>query len=195
MTASEPTAPIEAAPAEGPRQGAAPRGRTGRIDGGLERLRWRIEDLPEALDVLGRVLAAQQDLAHLFDDVRAHAGPLRLQVQSGLLAVLWREAWDHARTALADKPAELAEQTDGVDLWCTGDRPALEITVRDNGPGLSAEQCGRVFEPFCTTRPRGSGLGMAIAKRILDARGGTIVAETAPGGGAELRVTLPRSPS
>jgi signal transduction histidine kinase len=58
-------------------------------------------------------------------------------------------------------------------------RPALEITVRDQGPGLSPEQQERIFEPFFTTKTHGTGLGMAIAKRIVDAHGGRISVRSA----------------
>ena len=83
-----------------------------------------------------------------------------------------------------------------VELVCDevdSDRPALRITVHDNGPGLSAEQRDRIFEPFYTTRPTGTGLGMAIARRIVEAHGGIIAAGNGPGGGAEIILTLPRS--
>jgi PAS domain S-box-containing protein len=53
-------------------------------------------------------------------------------------------------------------------------QPALRIAVRDNGPGLNPEQRLRIFDPFFTTKTKGTGLGMAIAKRIVDAHGGRI---------------------
>jgi signal transduction histidine kinase len=70
--------------------------------------------------------------------------------------------------------------------------PAIEILFRDNGPGMSADQRQRVFEPFFTTKTSGTGLGMAIARRIIDAHGGQIaVGDSAIG--AEIVVTLPRA--
>lgn len=69
-------------------------------------------------------------------------------------------------------------------------RSAVRVTVRDNGPGLNAEQKQRVFEPFYTTKHKGTGLGMAIAKRVLEAHGGDIeVGDGTPG--AEFIITLP----
>ena len=50
----------------------------------------------------------------------------------------------------------------------------LRLAIRDNGPGLNAEQRQRIFEPFYTTKTRGTGLGMAIASRIMEAHGGRI---------------------
>jgi PAS domain S-box-containing protein len=74
-----------------------------------------------------------------------------------------------------------------------GGRPAVHIVVCDNGPGLSAEQRKRIFEPFFTTKSQGTGLGMAIAKRIIQAHGGEI-ALGQPRRGAEIVITLPRGP-
>lgn len=71
-------------------------------------------------------------------------------------------------------------------------RPALQVRVRDNGPGLNAEQRQRIFEPFYTTKTKGTGLGMAIAKRIMEAHGGSITVGTGEGPGAEIILTLPR---
>src|SRR5581483_7855384 len=71
-------------------------------------------------------------------------------------------------------------------------RPALRVAVRDNGPGLSAEQKQRIFEPFYTTKTKGTGLGMAIARRIIEAHGGQIAVGSSPGPGAEVIITLPR---
>jgi signal transduction histidine kinase len=71
-------------------------------------------------------------------------------------------------------------------------RPALRVSARDNGPGLTPEQRQRIFDPFYTTKTKGTGLGMAIAKRIIDAHGGQITAGNGAGPGAEIHITLPR---
>ena len=71
------------------------------------------------------------------------------------------------------------------------DRPALEISVCDNGPGLSPDARQSVFEPFFTTKTKGTGLGMAIARQIVDAHGGRIKLGAAACG-AEFVITLPR---
>jgi signal transduction histidine kinase len=76
-----------------------------------------------------------------------------------------------------------------------GGRPAVRVSVRDDGPGLTEEQRRRVFEPFFTTKVKGTGLGLAIVKRIVEAHGGTVAVGDAPGGGAEVVFTLPRGTS
>jgi hypothetical protein len=83
-----------------------------------------------------------------------------------------------------------------IDVLCTEARlegkPALRIVVRDNGPGLNAEQARRIFEPFFTTKTKGTGLGMAIARRIIEAHGGQIAVGSGTGRGAEIVITLLR---
>jgi len=68
----------------------------------------------------------------------------------------------------------------------------VRIQIRDNGPGLAPEQRARIFEPFYTTKTKGTGLGMAIAKRIIEAHGGSIEVGNGPGPGAEIIMGLPR---
>jgi len=70
--------------------------------------------------------------------------------------------------------------------------PALSVQVSDNGPGLSEEQKSQVFDAFFTTKQKGSGLGMAIAQRILSAHFGTIAAGSGQSGGACFELCIPR---
>ncbi|MFO7262262.1 MAG: ATP-binding protein [bacterium] len=67
----------------------------------------------------------------------------------------------------------------------------LVITVRDFGPGLPAQDRDRIFDPFFTTRTNGTGLGLPVARRIVELHGGRITAEDAPDGGAVFSVRLP----
>ncbi|MET0604234.1 MAG: HAMP domain-containing sensor histidine kinase [Baekduia sp.] len=74
-----------------------------------------------------------------------------------------------------------------------------EVTVRDHGPGIAQADLPHVFDRFYRAPSArglpGSGLGLAIVKHVADAHGGTVVAESAPGGGTLLRLTLPVSTS
>lgn len=65
------------------------------------------------------------------------------------------------------------------------------VTIRDSGPGISAEAAGLVFKPFFTTRAQGTGLGLALVKKIVLAHRGTVTASNAEGGGAEFCIRLP----
>lgn len=68
---------------------------------------------------------------------------------------------------------------------------AVEIRVQDTGPGFPEEELSRVFEPLFTTKPGGAGLGLAIARKLVEAHAGRIRAESPPEGGARVVVILP----
>ncbi len=78
-----------------------------------------------------------------------------------------------------------------ISSYPIGSRENWRILIRDNGPGLDTLQAQRVFEPFFTTKAKGTGLGMAIAKRIIEAHGGTMAVSAPRPGGAEFEIVLP----
>jgi PAS domain S-box-containing protein len=112
-------------------------------------------------------------------DLHCAIDPFRLEQ-------VFRNVLDNALAACRD-PVEVTVRCAESSLE---GRPAVLIAVRDNGPGLSAEQRRRIFEPFYTTKTKGTGLGMAIAQRIVEAHGGRIGVGDGPG--AEILLTLPR---
>lgn len=65
------------------------------------------------------------------------------------------------------------------------------LSVSDVGPGIPAEELKRVFEPFFTTKPQGMGMGLSIARTIVEAHGGELLAENLAGRGAVFRISLP----
>jgi signal transduction histidine kinase len=69
----------------------------------------------------------------------------------------------------------------------------LIVDVTDNGPGIPVEVSDRIFDPFFTTKVQGSGLGLPIVRKIVDAHDGRIDLNSAPGSGTRFRVTLPVS--
>jgi signal transduction histidine kinase len=70
---------------------------------------------------------------------------------------------------------------------------SVRVSVEDNGAGIPADKLKRAFEPFFTTRPAGTGLGLPIAQRIVAEHGGRVSIESKPGSGTALRVLLPRT--
>jgi len=76
-----------------------------------------------------------------------------------------------------------------ITTWPENGR--LGLAVRDNGPGIPAEQRPDLFKPFVTTKRGGSGLGLSATKKIIEDHGGAIEVDTEPGRGATFRVYLP----
>jgi signal transduction histidine kinase len=69
------------------------------------------------------------------------------------------------------------------------------IEVQDRGVGIPADVLPRVFEPFFSTRREGTGIGLAIARNVIDGLEGTIVMASGPGAGTRVRIELPRVPA
>ncbi len=67
----------------------------------------------------------------------------------------------------------------------------FEIEVSDSGPGLSTEDQRRVFEPFYSTKPHGTGLGLAVVYHVAEAHGGMVTAANCPDGGAAFTIKFP----
>jgi signal transduction histidine kinase len=68
----------------------------------------------------------------------------------------------------------------------------IEVAIGDSGHGMSKEQLSRAFDAYFTTKEEGLGLGLSIARSIVQAHGGTIWAENLQSGGSVFRFTLPR---
>ena len=93
------------------------------------------------------------------------------------------------RNALEAIPAGGAGGRVVVNLFAEDDRAAVEVV--DNGVGIAPGDRDKIFLPFFTTKPAGTGLGMAIVKKIVDLHGGDITLDSSPGRGTRVRISLP----
>jgi PAS domain S-box-containing protein len=116
------------------------------------------------------------------------ATDLQCQVDAFRLGQVFDNIFENALAA-TPAPARVELQAEPAML---NQREAIRIRVRDHGPGLSPEAQARIFDPFFTTKTKGTGLGMAIARRIVEAHGGEITAGNPAGTGTEILLTLPR---
>jgi nitrogen fixation/metabolism regulation signal transduction histidine kinase len=72
-----------------------------------------------------------------------------------------------------------------------GKRTAVRLSIADNGPGFSSKIMARAFEPYVTSKPRGTGLGLAMVKKIIDEHGGRIdLKNRSNGNGAKITILL-----
>jgi signal transduction histidine kinase len=83
-----------------------------------------------------------------------------------------------------------------VDVtWWPPTAGRLRIKVTDSGPGIAATVVDKLFTPFASTKPAGTGLGLSLSARIVEEHGGTITAANRPEGGACFIITLPELPA
>jgi nitrogen fixation/metabolism regulation signal transduction histidine kinase len=69
----------------------------------------------------------------------------------------------------------------------------VRFSVEDNGTGVREDVIGRIFEPYVTTKPKGTGLGMAIAKKIIEEHQGSVTVANVKPHGARVEILLPVS--
>lgn len=90
-----------------------------------------------------------------------------------------------------DAASSVATSTGRVTVSTARVGDFAEASVSDHGPGIPPKQLNELFEPFFTTKPHGMGMGLSIARSIVEAHGGQIWAENRTNGGATFRFTLP----
>jgi signal transduction histidine kinase len=86
---------------------------------------------------------------------------------------------------------EAISQKGDVSIAVSRGERRLVIAIRDTGPGMGRETIGRIFDPYFSTKDSGTGLGLPIAKKIIEDHGGTIRAASTLGQGTTLTVELP----
>ncbi len=116
-------------------------------------------------------------------EIAAAPGELMARFDARLLARALRNLLENAVRASAGKGSV------SVAVRAAGDR--AEIRVADEGPGVPEELLSRIFEPYFSTHAGGTGLGLPIARRIVEEHGGTLTASNRASGGLDVVITIP----
>ncbi len=95
----------------------------------------------------------------------------------------------NAVDSLQSKAGRVTLSTHGIDR--DGEPPAIRVTVADTGRGMTAEETGRIFNDFYTTKEGGTGLGLSIVRRLVMDLNGTVGVESAPGKGTRITIEIP----
>jgi PAS domain S-box-containing protein len=130
-------------------------------------------------DVLRRRVVVQRHLSAQLPPVIGD----RVSLQQVLLNLIVNGMDAMAETAEAERTLTLQSRLNGDG--------GVEVAVSDRGHGVPAQKLARIFDSFFTTKKEGMGLGLSIARSIIEAHRGRIWAENNPGGGASLRFTVP----
>ena len=142
-------------------------------------------NLANVIDSALTQLRAKLDAAKIAISRNYIAGPT-VQADAEKLRQVFANLVDNAIDALATIP-----EGRRIDLFLENGDGLATVRVRDNGCGIPPEKLDRIFNPFFTTKEKGTGLGMAISKKIVEAHEGAIEVASEVGRGTEFKVMLP----
>ncbi len=158
----------------------------------------RLEHLAREFTEFGRLPegpAAPVDLCELLEElVRTSVPPtmsptLTLDKETPVL----QGHYDPLRRAFANIIRNSVEACEGegeLEIFAAPVADGARVTIRDHGPGIPPELEERIFDPYCTGKEGGTGLGLALAKQTVELHNGTIAVEKTPGGGATFVVRM-----
>jgi two-component system sensor histidine kinase HydH len=175
---------------------------TGRLDiihGELHRLENIVENFlrlsgPSALDL--ESVEVNKLVGHVCELLRPEAAAREIEIVACLAEGLPEVQVDPVRLTqallnLVINAVQAVERKGRIEVSGTIAAETLTLSVSDSGPGIAPERLASIFDPYFTTKPEGSGLGLWIAQQIVTAHGGGIEARNAPGGGAVFTMALP----
>lgn len=148
-------------------------------------------DVAEMLGEVSRMVRREALIRSisLVVDVKPPMPPIfaeRIQVQQAIMNLVFN-AFD-AVAAVDDRPREVR-----IEAISSAQTDAVQILVRDSGNGIAPETMPKIFDAFFTTKPDGMGMGLAIAKSIIAAHGGTLSASPNSDRGATFEISVPIS--
>jgi hypothetical protein len=102
-----------------------------------------------------------------------------------------RELLAHELTHVVQQGGNSAQVQGKLTLAAVREEGQVQVTVSDTGPGIPAEEREKVFEPLFTTKQTGTGLGLALSRRVVEAHGGRLTVESEIGKGSAFNIRLP----
>lgn len=148
--------------------------------------------LPDAIEAAIQLADSKAQRGDVQLSLDLPAGLPRIQADQHQLTQVFTNLMTNAYEAMNGR-GRIAITAARVRLDDGGDgREAVRVDVADDGPGIPQDVADKVFDPFFTTKPQGSGLGLAVVRKIVDAHDGRLdLLRTTPGQGTIIRVTLP----
>jgi PAS domain S-box-containing protein len=143
---------------------------------------------------LGRLRTERVDLAALAaaaGEPMAWPAEIARRVEGGGVAEADPRLLAHAVRNLLRNAAEAMPDGGRVRVDVAADAAEARVSVSDEGPGLDAAALDRALDPFHTTKPHGTGLGLLIARRVAELHGGSLEAQSRPGAGARFTLRWP----
>jgi signal transduction histidine kinase len=158
----------------------------------------RLEQLAREFTEFGRLPegpAAPVDLVELMEELVRTSVPPTMTARLTLdpSTPVLQGHYDPLRRAFSNilrNAVEACGAEGELEISAAPERGGARVAIRDHGPGIPPELEGRVFDPYCTGKEGGTGLGLALARQTVELHQGTIGVERTPGGGATFVVRL-----
>ena len=149
---------------------------------------------PSALDL--EPVETLKIISHVCELLRPEAAAREIEIITRLESSMPQTMADSVRLTQAlmnmvINAMQAVERKGRIEVSAEARERAILIKVLDNGSGIPDERLASIFDPYFTTKPEGSGLGLWIAQQIVIAHGGSLKAENAPAGGAVFTMRLP----
>ncbi|MEM0983399.1 MAG: ATP-binding protein [Planctomycetota bacterium] len=162
---------------------------------GEVRLVLRETDVAELAEELGDFFSAQAARAGVRLRVERPPGELRATIDADHVKQAAMNLLLNAMQAMERAGSPQKELIVRAAEARLGSRDAVALHVIDTGPGIDAEGLAKIFDPYFTTRPGGTGLGLPTTKRLIEAHGGRIDVFSEPGTGTDFAILLPVKPT
>jgi signal transduction histidine kinase len=159
----------------------------------------RLEQLAREFTEFGRLPegpAAPVDFTELLAELARTSLPatMRARMQLDPSTPVLVGHYDPLRRAFSNilrNAVEACEERGIVEITAAPDQNGgVVIEIRDHGPGVAPEMADRIFDPYCTGKAGGTGLGLALVKQTIEMHGGTIRLSETPGGGATFQIRM-----
>ena len=138
-------------------------------------------EIVSLLELTSNLLSTDPTFAPVRVDIVGKVPPI--SADADLLTIVFQNLLLNAAQAMPDGGE--------IRVSVTADDGHQRVSIADDGPGIAPDARGQMFRPFFTTKARGTGLGLATAKRLVDAHRGRIAVECPPEGGTRVTVWLP----
>ena len=172
-------------------EGEKPRSKADRVVDEAVRLEQLINDLLQFVRT-GTINRTAVDPAQLVRDaVASIAGEVTIEVSQA--PATWSLDAARIRQVVINLVDNAVAAGAPVTVTIRRDRGQLILEVADRGPGVPEDDRDKIFEPFFTGKTHGTGLGLAVVRRVVELHHGTIAVYPNPGGGAIFRAELPES--
>jgi signal transduction histidine kinase len=158
----------------------------------------RLEQLAREFTEFGRLPegpAAPVDLIELLEELVRTSLPPSMTARLSLdpATPVIQGHYDPLRRAFSNilrNAVEACQSTGELEITARAEKDGALVSIRDHGPGIPPALEGRVFDPYCTGKEGGTGLGLALAKQTVELHRGSIAVERTPGGGATFVLRL-----